>query len=99
MLGGIQLNNGCKDGFHKWKTTPTRAKQVYLYYTPSLLIRCSHEREIVNIIHFPASAVRDPSTHEYFIDEFPSKYNKDMNKVTRCYTYELPERAQLRKRP
>jgi hypothetical protein len=99
IVGGIQLNHGCKDGFQKWKTIPTSIKQAHLYYTISLLIRFSHEREIVNIIHFPASAVQDSSTHEYFIDEFPSKHNTDMYNITRCYTYELPERAQLRKKP
>jgi hypothetical protein len=47
MLGGILLNNGCKDGFLERKTTPTGIKQVYLYYITSFLIRFSHEREIV----------------------------------------------------
>jgi hypothetical protein len=79
--------------FPKKNPTPTGIKQAYLYYTTSFLIRFRHEREIANIIHLSVSAVRDHSTHEYCIDEFPSRYNKDMNSITRCYTYELPKQA------
>jgi hypothetical protein len=62
----------------KLKTTKTSIKQAFVYYTTSLLIRLNHEKEIVNIIHFPVYVVRGPSNHEYFIEEFPSKLNEDM---------------------
>jgi hypothetical protein len=44
----------------KMKNNTDWHSKANVYYTTSLLIRFSHERETVDIIQFPTSPVRDP---------------------------------------